>query len=195
MLQGYLQIAIFVAALVALVKPVGIYLARVFGNERVFLTPVLGPIERLAYRAFRVRPEEEGQDWKEYARSLIVFSLLFWVLLYLILRTQGIQPFNPQGFRGAPVVTPKPKGLTRVFALGDSNTFGWTVDDGANWPAQLHGISAQCHRSQQCGRSQPRSDRRLSVLARVRRSRLTGDRFEDVASQERWGVDLRDRSR
>jgi K+-transporting ATPase ATPase A chain len=49
----------------------------------------------------RVRPEE-GQDWKGYARSLVVFSLLFWVALYLILRTQGIQPFNPQGYHSAP---------------------------------------------------------------------------------------------
>jgi potassium-transporting ATPase potassium-binding subunit len=102
MVQGYLQIAIFVVVLVALVKPVGIYLARVLNNERVFLTPVFGPVERLAYRAFGVRSGAEGQDWKEYARSLIVFSLLFWVFLYLILRTQGIQPFNPQGFHSGP---------------------------------------------------------------------------------------------
>ncbi|HUB99943.1 MAG TPA: potassium-transporting ATPase subunit KdpA [Solirubrobacterales bacterium] len=102
MVQGYLQFAIFIVVLVALVKPVGIYLARVFNNERVFLTPVLGPIERGAYRVLRVRPEAEGQDWKAYARSLIVFSLLFWLLLYLILRTQGIQPFNPEGFHSGP---------------------------------------------------------------------------------------------
>jgi lysophospholipase L1-like esterase len=47
-------------------------------------------------------------------------------------------PFNPQGFRGLPVVMPKPAGTFRIFALGDSNTFGWDVDDGVNWPAQLH---------------------------------------------------------
>ena len=49
-------------------------------------------------------------------------------------------PFNPQGFRGLPVQMPKPAGLTRIFALGDSNTFGWDVDEGVNWPAQLHGL-------------------------------------------------------
>jgi K+-transporting ATPase ATPase A chain len=99
--QGWVQIAVFVAVLVALVKPVGIYMARVFTNQRVFLSPLVGPIERFAYRVMRVRPDE-GQDWKGYARSLIVFSLLFWIALYLILRTQGIQPFNPQGFHSAP---------------------------------------------------------------------------------------------
>jgi K+-transporting ATPase ATPase A chain len=102
MLVGWLQIVIFVVILVALVKPVGIYLARVFTNQRVFLSPVLGPIERGAYRVLRVNPDGEGQDWKQYARSLIVFSFLFWVLLYLILRTQGIQPFNPEGFHSGP---------------------------------------------------------------------------------------------
>ncbi|MBS1679447.1 MAG: potassium-transporting ATPase subunit KdpA [Actinobacteria bacterium] len=102
MVQGYVQIAIFVVVLVALVKPLGIYLARVLNNERVFLTPVFGPIERGAYRLLRVKPEAEGQDWKQYARSLVIFSLLFWILLYLILRTQGIQPFNPEGFHSGP---------------------------------------------------------------------------------------------
>jgi K+-transporting ATPase ATPase A chain len=101
MLQGWLQIAVFVAVLVALVRPVGVYMSHVFTGRRVFLSPLVRPIERLTYRVLRVRPEE-GQDWKGYARSLIVFSLLFWIALYLILRTQGVQPFNPQGFHSAP---------------------------------------------------------------------------------------------
>jgi K+-transporting ATPase ATPase A chain len=101
MLQGWVQIAVFVAVLVALVKPVGIYMARVFSNQRVFLSPVVGPIERFTYRVLRVRPDE-GQGWKAYARSLVVFSLLFWIVLYVMLRTQSIQPFNPQGFHSGP---------------------------------------------------------------------------------------------
>ena len=91
MAQGWLQIAVFVAVLVALIKPVGIYMARVFAGQRVFLSPVVGPIERLAYRTMRVRPDE-GQDWKAYARSLVVFSLLSWVALYLILRRLILGP-------------------------------------------------------------------------------------------------------
>ncbi|HEY8810560.1 MAG TPA: potassium-transporting ATPase subunit KdpA [Solirubrobacterales bacterium] len=101
MVQGWVQITVFIAVLVGLVKPVGIYMSRVFTNQRVFLSPLIGPIERLTYRVMRVRPDE-GQDWKSYARSLVVFSLFFWVALYLILRTQGIHPFNPQGFHSAP---------------------------------------------------------------------------------------------
>ena len=102
MLQGWVQIAIYVAILIALVKPMGIYMARVFSGQRVFLSPVVAPVERLFYRVLRVRPDREGQDWKGYARSLIVFSLFSWLALYLILRTQGIQPFNPEGFHSGP---------------------------------------------------------------------------------------------
>ncbi len=97
MAQGWLQIAIFVAVVVALTPLLGAYMARVYRNERVFLTPVLGGAERLTYRVLGVDPNRQ-QDWKAYARTLIVFSGLFWLALYLILRTQGIHPFNPQGF-------------------------------------------------------------------------------------------------
>jgi K+-transporting ATPase ATPase A chain len=102
MFQGWVQIAVFVVVLVALIKPVGVYMARVFTNQRVFLSPVVGPIERLTYKVLRVRPDAEGQDWKAYARSVIVFSLFSWLALYLILRTQSIQPFNPEGFHSGP---------------------------------------------------------------------------------------------
>jgi K+-transporting ATPase ATPase A chain len=101
MAQGWLQVAIFVAAVVALTRPLGAYIARVYTGQRVFLTPILGGAERLTYRLLRVDPASE-QDWKAYARTLIVFSALFWIALYLILRTQGIQPFNPAGFHSAP---------------------------------------------------------------------------------------------
>ncbi len=100
-LQGWLQIAVFFVVLTALTPLIGGYMARVFGGERLLLTPVLGPIERLLYRVMRTDPERE-QDWKGYARTVIVFSLVSWLGLYLILRTQGIHPFNPQGFAAAP---------------------------------------------------------------------------------------------
>jgi K+-transporting ATPase ATPase A chain len=97
MLQGWLQIAFFCFALVACMPLVGGYMARVFRNETVGLTRVLGPLERGIYRVLRVDVTRE-QDWKAYARSLIVVSLLFWLALYLILRTQTLHPLNPQGF-------------------------------------------------------------------------------------------------
>jgi potassium-transporting ATPase potassium-binding subunit len=96
-LQGWLQIIVLLAVLTALTPVIGGYMARVFGNETVALTRVMGPLERLMYRGMRTDPERE-QDWKGYARSAVVFSLVSWLGLYLILRTQGIHPWNPQGY-------------------------------------------------------------------------------------------------
>jgi K+-transporting ATPase ATPase A chain len=98
MTQGFLQIAIFFAIIIALAPLLGGYMARVFRDERVFLTPIIAPVERLLYRLLRVDPDK-GQDWKGYAKSLLVFSALFGVVLFVILRTQGIHPFNPGGFK------------------------------------------------------------------------------------------------
>jgi K+-transporting ATPase ATPase A chain len=97
MLEGWVQFVIFFAIVVAIVPLLGAYMARVFQNERVFLTPVFAPLERLLYRLLRVDPGD-GQDWKRYARSLLVFSGVSWLALYLILRTQTLHPLNPLGF-------------------------------------------------------------------------------------------------
>jgi K+-transporting ATPase ATPase A chain len=101
MAQGWLQIVVFIGVLIALTPPLGAYMARVFSGQRVSLSPVLGPLERFTYRVLRVNPAED-QDWKAYARCLILFSVFSWVALYLILRTQAIQPFNPEGFHSGP---------------------------------------------------------------------------------------------
>lgn len=93
---GWIEIVVFLAVLTALTPVLGAFMARVYADERVFLTPVLAPVERLAYRALGVRPEQ-GQDWKAYARSMLIFSALSWLALYLILRTQSLHPFNPEG--------------------------------------------------------------------------------------------------
>ncbi len=99
--QGWLQIVVFFVVLTALTPLLGGYMARVFSGERVVLDRVLGPVERLLYRAMRTDPAKE-QDWKGYGRTAIVFSLVSWLALYLILRTQGVHPFNPQGFSSGP---------------------------------------------------------------------------------------------
>src|SRR5579863_7225508 len=99
---GWLTIALFALLLTALALPLGRYMAGVFTGRRVLLTPLLGGPERLLYRIMRVNPSRE-QDWKAYAKSLIVFSLAGWLLLYLILRTQSAffvpHALNPQGFK------------------------------------------------------------------------------------------------
>jgi K+-transporting ATPase ATPase A chain len=99
--QGWLQLALYVAVLTALTPLLGAYMARVYTGERVALSRVLGPVERLAYRAMRVDPGIQ-QDWRAYARTTLVFSVASFLGLYLILRTQGIHPWNPEDFAAAP---------------------------------------------------------------------------------------------
>src|ERR1039457_3099306 len=99
--SGWAQIVIFIVVLTALTPLLGGYMARVYRGRQVFLSRGAGPTERLLYRLLRVDPSEE-QDWKGYARSVLIFSLGSWIVLYVVLRTQGTHPFNPQGFRSAP---------------------------------------------------------------------------------------------
>src|SRR6201997_1799292 len=102
---GWLTIVLFVVILTALAIALGGYMARVYTGERVFLTPLFAGPERFLYSLLRVDQKRE-QDWKAYAKSLIVFSLAGWLLLYLILRTQNAfyvpHALNPQGFHSAP---------------------------------------------------------------------------------------------
>jgi K+-transporting ATPase ATPase A chain len=98
---GWTEIVIFVIFLTALTPVLGGYMARVYQGERVPLSGVIGPLERLTYRILCVAPDEE-QDWKAYARSMLIFSLASWLALYMVLRTQGIHPFNPENFVSGP---------------------------------------------------------------------------------------------
>jgi potassium-transporting ATPase potassium-binding subunit len=100
--QGWLQIGLYVVVLTALTPLVGGYMARVYRGERIpVLSAFVGPVERLTYRLIRANPAVE-QGWRAYARTALVFSAVSWGGLYLILRTQGIHPFNPEGFGSAP---------------------------------------------------------------------------------------------
>src|SRR5262245_25328051 len=76
-------------------------MARVYRFEPVWLDRVLGPVERGTYRLMR-SDRQRGQAWKAYAKSTLIFSALFWLLLYLILRAQRVLPFNPQEFGAGP---------------------------------------------------------------------------------------------
>ncbi|HWW89534.1 MAG TPA: potassium-transporting ATPase subunit KdpA [Solirubrobacteraceae bacterium] len=100
-LGGWTQAVVFFAILVAITPVLGAYMARVYTGENVLLSRVFGGFERTIYRCIRV-DTRKAQDWKAYAASLLLFSLAGWLLLYLILRTQTVHPFNPQGFHSAP---------------------------------------------------------------------------------------------
>jgi K+-transporting ATPase ATPase A chain len=94
---GWFQILLFLALILAVTKPMGVFMARVFSRERTFLDPVLRPVERLLYRVTGV-DENHEMRWTEYAVSMLLFSVVSMLLLYLIQRIQGFLPFNPQKF-------------------------------------------------------------------------------------------------
>ena len=102
-LNGWLQIFLFLALILAVTKPLGVFMTRLFSGERTLLDPVLRPIERLLYRVTGV-DEKQEMKWTEYATAMLVFSAVSMLVLYLIQRIQGVLPFNPQHF-GA--VTPE----------------------------------------------------------------------------------------
>src|ERR1700729_2754614 len=103
--SGWLTIILFVVILTAVALGLGGYMAKVYTGQRVFLTPLVGWAERILYKTLRVDPKRE-QDWKAYAKSLLIFSLAGWLLLYLILRTQDAffvpHALNPLGYHSAP---------------------------------------------------------------------------------------------
>jgi potassium-transporting ATPase potassium-binding subunit len=95
--NGWLQIIVFLALILAVTKPMGVFMTRVFSHERSFLDPVMRPIERLIYRMTGV-DENHEMRWTEYAFAMLLFSVASMLLLYLIQRVQGFLPFNPQKF-------------------------------------------------------------------------------------------------
>jgi K+-transporting ATPase ATPase A chain len=97
--NGWLQIIVYLGVILAVTKPVGIFMARVFNRERTFLDPVLRPVERLLYRLTLV-DEDHDMKWTEYAVAMLLFSAVSMLVLYLIERLQLLLPLNPQKFAG-----------------------------------------------------------------------------------------------
>src|SRR5438309_3599993 len=93
--NGWLQILFFLALILAVTKPMGIFMAHVFSRQRTFMDPVLRPIEWLLCRVTGV-DEDHEMRWIEHAISMLLFSAVSMLLLYLIQRLQGFLPFNPQ---------------------------------------------------------------------------------------------------
>jgi K+-transporting ATPase ATPase A chain len=95
-INGWLQIAIFAVAIIAITRPLGFYMTRVFNGERSFLHPVLCPIERAVYGCCGV-DETKEQSWLVYAVAMLFFSVAGFIALYALQRLQAVLPFNPQG--------------------------------------------------------------------------------------------------
>src|ERR1700691_1894670 len=94
--NGWIQIAIFCAVVIAVTRPLGGYMTRIFNGERTLLSPVLRPVERAVYWCCGV-DEKQEQNWLTYAVSMLVFSLAGFLSLYALQRLQALLPFNPAG--------------------------------------------------------------------------------------------------
>ncbi|MBN9511731.1 MAG: potassium-transporting ATPase subunit KdpA [Alphaproteobacteria bacterium] len=137
--NGWLQIAIFAAIIIALTRPLGGYLTRVVGGERTFLTPVLGPVERGLYRLAGVDPAEE-QSWLTYAVAMLVFKIAGFLLLYAILRLQTVLPLNPAG-QGP--IAPALAFNTAVSFLTNTNWQFYAGETTMSHLAQMLGLAVQ----------------------------------------------------
>jgi potassium-transporting ATPase potassium-binding subunit len=93
--NGWLQILFFFALILAVTKPLGIFMSRVFNRERTFLDPVLRPVERLIYRLTGV-DEQREMRWTEYAAAMLLLSMVSMIALYVMQRVQAWLPFNPE---------------------------------------------------------------------------------------------------
>ncbi len=93
--NGWFQIGLYLLVILAITKPMGVFMARVFSGEKTFLDPMMRPIERLLYRVTGV-DEKEEMRWTEYAIAMLLFSCVSMILLYLIQRVQVWLPWNPQ---------------------------------------------------------------------------------------------------
>ncbi|MGF7174915.1 K+-transporting ATPase A subunit [Azospirillum doebereinerae] len=99
--NGWIQILVFIALVVALTRPLGGFMTGVFNGERNFLSPVFGPVEHGLYRVAGVNAKAE-QHWVTYAVSMLLFSLAGMLLLYVLQRLQAVLPLNPQAMAAVP---------------------------------------------------------------------------------------------
>ena len=93
--NGWIQIALYCVIVIALTRPFGGYMTRVFAGERTALSPALRPVERAIYWLCGV-DEKAEQHWLTYAVAMLLFSVMGFVTLYALQRLQGVLPFNPQ---------------------------------------------------------------------------------------------------
>ena len=135
--NGWLQFFIFCAILLASVRPVGIYLARVLEGERTWLDPVLRPLERLLYKLTGVKAESE-MNWRQYAYAVLGFSVVTLVATYVIERVQQWLPLNPRGLAN---VGPDLAWNTAASFTTNTNWQSYTPETTMSYLTQMAGLA------------------------------------------------------
>ena len=138
-LNGWLQILFFFLIILAVTKPLGVFMARVFTGERTLLSPVMRPVERLIYRLTGVDATREMR-WTEYALALVLFSSVSMFVLYLLQRLQGVLPLNPQGLAG---IEPSSSFNTAASFVTNTNWQSYVGETTMSYLTQMAGLAYQ----------------------------------------------------
>jgi K+-transporting ATPase ATPase A chain len=137
--NGWLQIFVFLALVLLITKPLGAFIARVFGREKTLLDPVMRPIERIFYKLTGV-DESHEMEWKEYALALILFSGVSMILLYVLQRVQtwALLPWNPQKL---PNVAPALAFNTAASFTTNTNWQNYVPESTMSYLTQMVGLA------------------------------------------------------
>jgi potassium-transporting ATPase potassium-binding subunit len=146
--SGVLYIAVYFLILLALTKPLGLFMAKVFEGRRTFLHPLLRPLERQIYRLCAIREDSE-QRWTQYAACVLAFSLLSFLFTYVIQRLQGLMPLNPMGFStghapgNATAMTPDLAFNTAVSFMTNTNWQNYGGETTLSYLVQMVALTVQ----------------------------------------------------
>ncbi len=138
-IYSWLQLIFYMVVLLALAKPLGTFMAKVYQGEHTFLDPVLQPLERLIYRSAGVKADDE-MGWKTYAVAMILFNMLGLFVVYGLQRLQGMLPLNPQAL-GA--VSPDSSWNTAVSFATNTNWQGYGGETTMSYLTQMLGLAVQ----------------------------------------------------
>lgn len=138
-LNGWVQILLFCGILLALTRPLGGYMTRVLSGERTLLTPALAPVERGLYRLAGIREGQE-QHWATYAGAVLAFNFAGFLLLYALLRLQGLLPFNPAGMSAVP---PELAFNTAASFMTNTNWQNYGGEGTMSYLTQMAGLAVQ----------------------------------------------------
>lgn len=139
MLADILQFALYIALILVFTPLLGGYMARVYSGEKVWLSPLLTPVEKIIYRLTRTHPGEE-QHWTRYALSLLVFNAAGFMILYTMLRTQNLLPWNPQGLDA---LSPWLAFNTAVSFVTNTNWQAYGGETTMSYLSQMAGLTVQ----------------------------------------------------
>jgi len=137
--NGWMQILLYCALVLALVKPLGWFMTRVFNGERTFLSPVFAPLERGFYRLSGVDPTRE-QHWLTYAIAMLLFNFAGFLVLYALQRVQAALPLNPQGFGAVPAELAF---NTAISFITNTNWQNYAGESTMSYLTQMAGLAVQ----------------------------------------------------